>query len=271
MLPQPDVLAVGPKRVIPLIKPDLPAFEDVAGPFREILENGKITNFGRYVTAFEEQAAAYVGAQAVTVSSGTLGLLFTLQAIGIDPGQKVILPSFTFMATAQAVRYAGGIPVFVDIGDDLNIAPDDLDLLLKRDSSVGAVIGVHMYGLPCAVDQIRAIVERYSQGRPQPIPVLYDAAHAFGASRDGRRVGAFGTAEIFSLSVTKLLVTVEGGLVTSRDAELIRRIRKMRNYGIEDRYDAHYPGLNGKMSEFHAVIGLANLRRVEAILQERQR
>src|SRR5262249_50259039 len=88
---------------------------------------------------------------------------------------------------------------------------------------------------------------------------------------NGRKVGTFGNAEVFSLSVTKMLVSVEGGLVTSRDPEVIRRVRKMRGYGIESNYDAHWRGLNGKMSEFHAIIGLHNLRRLEGLMDERQR
>src|SRR5262249_47336283 len=101
--------------------------------------------------------------------------------------------------------------------------------------------------------------------------VVYDAAHAFGAAKDGQRVGGFGDAEVFSLSVTKMLVSVEGGMVSSHRAEVLQRIRKMRNYGIEVNYDAHWPGLNGKMSEFHAVIGLHNLRRLDDLVATRQR
>ena len=104
---------------IPLIRADLPSLEEVAGPFREILESGRITNFGRYVNEFEQGAAAYLGTEVATVSSGTAGLVLALQALGLSPGEKVILPSFTFMATAQAVLYAGGTPVFGEIEDDL--------------------------------------------------------------------------------------------------------------------------------------------------------
>jgi len=241
------------------------------GPLREILSNGKITNFGRYVSAFEDEAGAYVGAQVVTVSSGTLGLVLSLQGLGLKRDEKVILPSFTFMATAQAVLYAGGIPVFAEIEEDCNLSPSDLDELLKKHKDVAVVLPVHIYGLPCQVDQIREVVEDAAQRRGRPIHLIYDAAHAFGSARNGRRVGGFGEAETFSLSVTKALVSVEGGLVSSRNQELIERIRRMRNYGIEQNYDAWWPGLNGKMSEFHAIVGLYNLRRLDALLAERQR
>src|SRR5438874_12405179 len=124
---------------IPLIKPDLPALDDIKEPLEEILANGRITNFGKYVTQFEEETSAYLGAPTVAVSSGTIGLLFTLGAIGLKPGEKVVLPSFTFMATAQAVLYAGGIPLFTDIGPDLNISAIVLEPILQQTHEVGIV------------------------------------------------------------------------------------------------------------------------------------
>jgi dTDP-4-amino-4,6-dideoxygalactose transaminase len=267
----PDALATELRRV-PLIKPDLPTMEEVQDQFREILESGKITNFSKYVSAFEADAGAYIGTNVVTVSSGTMALLLTLQALGIKPGARVIMPSFTFMATAQAVLYAGGVPVFAEIQDDLTISPGDLELLLARYSDVAAVIPVHMYGLPCRVDDIQRVVDSAASRQSRSIALVYDSAHAFGSSlADGRRVGGFGTAEVFSLSVTKLLVTVEGGMIASGNEALVQRLRKMRNYGIESNYDAHSPGLNGKMSEFHAIIGLRNLARLPERLAERQR
>ncbi len=256
---------------IPLIKPDLPPFEEVAGLFQEALESGKVTNFGKHLTAFEQEAGRYLGAQAVAVSSGTLGLVFTLQALGLQPGQKVILPSFSFMATAQAVLYAGGVPVFADVQEDITLSPEDLEFLLKREKQVFAVLPVHLYGLPCKIDPIQQVIDRAAQAAGRPIRLMFDAAHAFGSARDGKRVGASGDAEVFSLSVTKALVCVEGGLVTSRDSALIQRIKKMRNYGIEQSYDAWWPGMNGKMSELHAIVGLKNLQRLESVLETRKK
>ncbi len=255
---------------IPLIKPDLPRLESLSESFGEILISGRITNFGRYVVEFEQKAGEYLGTHALTVSSGTAGLILVLQALGVRSGQKVILPSFTFMATAQAVLYAGGLPVFAEIGDDLTMSPSDLCSLLARHPDVAVVLPVHMYGLPCRVDEIQAAVESASRSRSQPPAVVYDAAHAFGSALGERRVGTFGNAEVFSLSVTKVLVSVEGGMVSTRDPQLVQRLRKMRNYGIEQAYDAHWPGLNAKMSEFHAIIGLRNLGCLEAFLAERQ-
>ncbi|HEY0097743.1 MAG TPA: DegT/DnrJ/EryC1/StrS family aminotransferase, partial [Pyrinomonadaceae bacterium] len=135
---------------------------------------------------------------------------------------------------------------------------------------VAGVIGTHIYGMPCHVDELQRVVADYAQRQSRRVFLLYDAAHAFGSSIRGRRVGSFGDAEVFSLSVTKMLVSVEGGMISSRHPELIGRIRKMRNYGIEANYDTYWPGMNGKMSEFHAIIGLHNLRRLDELLAERQ-
>jgi dTDP-4-amino-4,6-dideoxygalactose transaminase len=174
------------------------------------------------------------------------------------------------MATAQAVLYAGGIPVFAEIDDDLTLSADDLSRLLEEHMDTAAVIAVHMYGLPAQVGNIEAVVARASERSGRKIALIFDAAHAFGSSVDGEKVGGFGDAEVFSLSVTKLLVSVEGGLVSTRDAALLRKIRCMRNYGVLSNYNAHFPGLNGKMSEFHAIVGLHNLRRLDSLLTARQ-
>lgn len=255
---------------IPLIRPDLPALDAVAGEFGEILTTGQITNNGRYVRQFENEVATYLGTPAIAVSSGSAALLFALQALGLRRGDRVAVPSFTFMATVQAILYAGGVPVFVDMADDMTLAVDDLERVFAADGDIVGVVGTHVYGMPCAVDAIAAAVRRYERRTGREVFVVYDAAHAFGSAIGDRRVGRFGTAEVFSLSATKLLVAVEGGLVTSANPGIVARVKKMRNYGIEANYDAWWPGLNGKMSEFHAIVGLYNLRRLDALLSARQ-
>jgi dTDP-4-amino-4,6-dideoxygalactose transaminase len=255
---------------IPLIKPDLPLLDDIRAPFEEILGTGRVTNFGKYVREFETEAGAYLGTPTVALSSGTIGLVFALAALDLQRGAKVVIPSFTFAATAQAVLYAGGIPLFAEIADDFNIAPDDVEQLLAENPDIGAVVAVHMYGLPARARELEDIVAAASRHRGRRIALIFDAAHAFGSAISGERVGGFGDVEVFSLSVTKLLVTAEGGLISSKNPEMIRRARGMRNYGIGADYNAEFAGLNGKMSEFHAVLGLYNLRRLDTLLAERQ-
>src|ERR1041384_3560152 len=171
---------------IPLIKADLPSLEDIREPIEEILANGRITNFGKYVRQFEEETGAYLGTQTAAVSSGTVGLIFALSALELKPGEKVILPSFTFVASAQAVLYAGGIPLFADVDDDLNISVSDLERLRNEHADVGAVIAVHMYGLPARAREIERVVTEASQRHGRRIGLLFDAAHAFGSSSDGQ-------------------------------------------------------------------------------------
>ncbi len=255
---------------IPLVRADLPTFEELTPAFKDILASGKISNFGKFNTQFETDAGKYLGCETATVSSGTMGLIFSLQALGVKPGDKVLVPSFTFMATVQAILYCGGTPIFTEIEDDMTVLPSDVEAQLKKHPEVGFVIGIHSYGLPARVNEIEAIVTKREEQTGKKIKVLYDAAHAFGSALNGRKVGTFGDAEVFSLSVTKALVSIEGGMICSKNPEFIARIRKMRNYGIESNYNTHYPGANGKMSEFHAVFGVLNLKHLDDVLATRK-
>ncbi|MGQ0737275.1 MAG: DegT/DnrJ/EryC1/StrS family aminotransferase [Acidobacteriota bacterium] len=257
--------------MIPLIKADLPTLDEIAAPLREALASGRVTNFGPHVQQFEKEIGAYVGAGAVCVSSATAGLIMTLQGLSIPRGSRIVIPSFSFVATAQAVLYAGCVPVFVDVGRDGNADLEDLARVLGHHTDVRGVLLVHMYGLPCDTDAVASIVGEAAQKRGETISVIYDGAHAFGSSRNGVPVGQAGDAEVFSTSVTKVLTSIEGGIVTSRNEELLDRLRRMRNYGIHASYDAHWPGLNGKMSELHAMVGRYNLARLDELLGERQR
>lgn len=254
---------------VPLIYADLPSFEALSGPFREILESRRLSNFGKFNAAFEAEVGKYLGCHAATVSSGTMGLLFSLQALGLKSGEQALLPSFTFMATAHAVLYTGAIPVFAEIDPDMTISVSDVEKQLNQNKNITVVIGVHTYGLPAKVDELQSVVDSINRSQKRNIKILYDAAHAFGSGKGNRKVGTFGDVEVFSLSVTKALVSVEGGMITSANSAFIERIKKMRNYGIESNYNTHYPGMNGKMSEFHAVVGLYNLKNLDEVLATR--
>ena len=261
--------AVSEALPIPLVRPDLPRLEEIKSELEEILSTGKVSNFGRFLQRFETELEKFLGTRVATVSSGTQGLILSLQALGLKPNEKVILPSFSFMATAHAVLYAGGIPVFAEISEDMTVSVEDLRRQIVQDSAIRAIIPVHTYGLPADVDGIQSLVSEFRVRHSRDIHVVYDAAHAFGAALGSRKVGQFGNAEVFSLSSTKTLVAVEGGLVSSRDETLIERIKKMRNYGILDNYNTHFPGMNGKMSEFHAIVGYQSLKKIDWILTER--
>ncbi|MPZ93384.1 MAG: DegT/DnrJ/EryC1/StrS family aminotransferase [Propionibacteriales bacterium] len=244
---------------LPLARPilhDLPALER---RLADILASGMLTN-GRTVRELEERVAERLGvAHAVAVASCTTGLALTLQAL--DANGPVVMPSFTFAASAHAVVWAGGTPVFADITlDTLCLDPAAASALVEGASAMTAT---HLYGTPCRTESLAAVAE--SAG----IPLVYDAAHALGSARAGTPVGGFGAAEVFSLSPTKVVVAGEGGLVTTRHADLAAAIRLGRDYGNPGDYDCRFPGLNARMSELHAAVALHSLDRLDVNLAQR--
>jgi len=256
---------------VPFVRPDLPDFDGMAGSFRDALDPSSSSAPGAYVEQLEEAVSGYLRVPVAAVSSGTIGLLFTLQALGLRIGQRVVLPSFCSAATAQAICYAGGLPTFAEIDASLTLDPDDLEQLLAHHDDVGAVVPAHTGGLPCQVNEIQHIVDAASRRRGRPIPVVYDAAHAFDASVDGRRVGTFGNAEIFSLSTSTAIAGVGGGLVATHNIGLVRRVRKMRNYGLDLGGVSYWPGLGASMSDLHAIVALASLEGLAERTAERRR
>jgi dTDP-4-amino-4,6-dideoxygalactose transaminase len=214
-----------------------------------ILDSGMLTA-GPNVRELEEQAADLLDVpHVVAVASCTTGLMLVMQAI--DTSGPVVMPSFTFSATAHSAAWAGGRPVFADV--------DPASLTLDADDAAAHLVGAralmatHIYGTPCDVERIDEVA--HAAG----IPVVYDAAHALGSQRRGRPIGGFGVAEAFSMSPTKIAPAGEGGLIATRSADLAERIRLARNYGNPGDYDCQVIGLNARMSELHAAVGLASL------------
>jgi dTDP-4-amino-4,6-dideoxygalactose transaminase len=214
-----------------------------------ILDSGMLTN-GPTVRELEERAADFLEVpHVVAVASCTAGLMLVMQALQVRG--SVVMPSFTFSATAHAAVWAGGQPVFADVdATTLTLDPDDA---AKRLASASALMATHIYGTPCRVERLDEIAADAG------IPIVYDAAHALGSRRSGRPVGNFGTAEVFSMSPTKVAPAGEGGLVSTRDGDLAAQVRIARNYGNPGDYDCRFPGLNARMSELHAAVGLASL------------
>jgi dTDP-4-amino-4,6-dideoxygalactose transaminase len=225
---------------------------DRAALYRRIdsaLDSGRLTN-GPLVRELEEAAAALMEvSNVVAVASCTAGLMLVLQAIGARG--PVVMPSFTFSATAHAATWAGGEPVFADC-DPVTLTLDPGDALAALPGA-SALMATHVYGTPCEVEHLERIADRAG------VPLLFDAAHAMGSMRRGRPVGSFGTAEVFSMSPTKVAVAGEGGLVTTDDATLAEAVRLGRDYGNPGDYDCRFPGLNARMSELHAAVALGSL------------
>jgi dTDP-4-amino-4,6-dideoxygalactose transaminase len=236
------------------LRPTLPPLEAVWADYSPAYAEGIITN-ARLTERLEAAVAERLGtAHCIAVSSCTSGLMLVLRAM--DLRDEVILPSFTFFATGHAVLWNRLTPVFADsTADSWTLDPDDVERRITERTS--AILAVHLYGNPCHIDRLTALASRYK------LKLIFDAAHAFGSCWAGRPAGQFGDAEVFSLSPTKLLVAGEGGLVTTNDSVLARRIRAGRNYGDLGDSDPFILGLNARMSEFHAALALTGLPLVD--------
>lgn len=245
---------------IPLTRPSVPDPGRVAASIEEVLRSGKLTN-GDRVRALEESTADYLGVRhCVAVSSCTAGLMLVLRAL--DVSGNVVLPSFTFAATAHAAAWNGLRPVFADIHpDSLTLSPESAAHAIGVRTS--AIIATHIYGTPCDTAALEEIAGE------RGIRLVFDAAHAFGSLHEGRHVGGFGDAEVFSLSPTKVMVAGEGGLIATDDDSLAERCRIGRDYGNPGDYDCVFVGLNARMSELHAVLASASLDRLDERIERR--
>jgi perosamine synthetase len=239
--------------MIPIAKP-LIGQEEVRGVI-DVLQSGTIAE-GPRVRDFEEAFASYVGTRhAVAVNSGTAALLVALQAAGIGPGDEVIVPPFTFIATANAVLYAGARPVFADVEPStFNIDPADIER--KITGHTRAIIPVDLYGHPAPMDEIMAIAAKHG------LRVIEDACQAHGATLDGKRCGSFDMG-CFSFYPTKNMTTSEGGMLTTDDAAVAEKARMLRSHGSKVRYYHEMLGFNLRMTDISAAIGLAQLRKVD--------
>lgn len=229
-----------------------------------VLRSGMLAQ-GPEVKAFEEEFSAHfdLGRACVAVNSGTSGLHLGLLSSGVKAGDEVIVPSFTFAATANAVALTGAKPVFADISpDDFCLDPIAVEAAVTE-RTVG-IMPVHLYGHPAKMDQLLAIADTHG------IEVFEDAAQAHGASLHGTPVGAFGAFGMFSLYPTKNMTCGEGGMVSVATPEIERLLRLYRNQGMEKQYHNEVVGFNNRMTDIHAAIGRVQLTKVDAWTKTRQ-
>ena len=246
--------------MIPLSRPVLGEEEIEAAV--EVLRSGYLVS-GPNVAAFENEFSSYVEtSECVAVGSGTAALHVGLFALGIGPGDEVIVPSFTFAASANAIALTGAAPIFADIEDTYYSITADLvePLITKR---TVAVMAVHLYGHPAPMTELVALCEKYG------LALVEDAAQAHGATIDGRPVGALGAFGAFSFYPTKNMTTGEGGMLSTSDPQLARTARLLRNQGMEERYVHEIVGFNERMTEMEAAIGRIQLGRLPAWTQGR--
>ncbi|MET0645774.1 MAG: DegT/DnrJ/EryC1/StrS family aminotransferase [Pyrinomonadaceae bacterium] len=232
----------------------------------DCMESGWISSAGKYVELFEAEFAKFCGVRhAVSCCNGTAALHLSLAALGVGPGDEVIVPTLTFVATANAVTYCGARPVFVDSEPETwNLDP--AQVAAKITPRTKGIIAVHLYGNPVDVDALRALASRHG------LFLLEDAAEAHGALYRGRRAGSLGDLAAFSFYGNKIIATGEGGMVTTDDDALAARVRLLRGQGMapERRYWFHVVGYNYRMMNIPAAIGLAQLERAEWHLNRRR-
>jgi perosamine synthetase len=241
----------------------------------EVIRSGWLST-GPKTLKFEREFAGYVGARhAIATSSCTSALHLSLVAAGVEVGDEVITPTFTYTATAEAIGYTGARPIFADIDlMDLNILPEEIERRIT--SRTKAIIPVHIAGHPCRMEEIYGIAERYN------LTVINDAAHAISTEFKGRKVGSLEHLNCFSFYATKNITTGEGGMVTLNDDELAERIRLMRLHGI-DRYtwarihgerrwyyEVVEQGFKCNMSDIQAAMGICQLRKIDEIQKRRE-
>ena len=250
-----------PNKQIPLNRPDLGLKERFA--VDAVLRSGALAQ-GKKVAEFETAFTATVaGRNSIAVNSGTSALHLGLLALGIGPGDEVIVPSFTFAASANAVAITGANPVFVDIEPDY-FSIDPLAVQSAITPRTKAVIAVHLYGHPARMAELKKICD--SAG----ILLVEDAAQAHLAQFEETPVGAWGAMAAFSFYPTKNMTTGEGGMSVSGDEAVARRVRLLRNQGMERRYENEIPGFNNRMTEVAAAIGLVQLQKLAGWTRKRQ-
>lgn len=246
---------------IPVTRPFLPPLEEFLPLVKEIWDSKWLTNGGPKHQELEELLAAYLKVEHLALfNNGTNALMTALQAL--DLKGEVITTPFSFIATSNALMWNGIKPVFTDIDPvTLNLDPAKIEAAITPETS--AILPVHCYGNPCEMAAIDAIAQRHG------LKVIYDAAHAFGVHDQDGSVLAVGDLSVLSFHATKVFNTFEGGAIICQSAEMKQKIDSLKNFGIEDEVTVTSAGANGKLSEIHAAMGLAQLGHIDAAIAQR--
>jgi dTDP-4-amino-4,6-dideoxygalactose transaminase len=247
---------------INVTQPLLPDLQDYCGILRQVWDNRFLTNNGPIAKRLEKELAGYLGVPHLSLfSNGTVALQLACRVLRLKG--EVITTPFTFAATSHALYWNGLKPIFCDIDDEtFTIDPDRVEESITPDTT--AILPVHVYGNPCKVERLHEIADKHG------LKIIYDAAHAFGVEINGKPVGSFGDISMFSLHATKIYHTIEGGALTFKNPGLKQRADELRNFGIirEDRIDE--PGINGKLNEIQAGMGLLLLEMVDREIARRK-
>jgi dTDP-4-amino-4,6-dideoxygalactose transaminase len=244
-------------------RPMLPPLHEFQNKLRYVWDSKQLTNNGPNLQLFQKKIQRILKVRNASVfNNGTMALMIAIKSLGIQG--EIITTPFTFPATLHVLHWNGITPVFCDIEEkSMTIDPNRIESMITPKTS--AILGVHVYGNPCNIKGIQDIADHYG------LRVIYDAAHAFMTEIDSIGIGSFGDISMFSFHATKLFHTAEGGALTYNNNDLKQRIELLKNFGIKNEDEVIMPGINCKMNEIQAVLGLINLRYIEAEREKRER
>lgn len=245
-----------------ITQPTLPPLDDFIESLKEIWESKWLTNEGKFHKEFEKQLAEYLGVKYISLFvNGTLALVSALQVLRISG--EVITTPYSFVATTHALHWNNIKPVFVDIEPNhCNIDADKIEAAITPKTT--AIFPVHVYGNPCNVNRIQEIAETYG------LKAIYDAAHAFGVKINNKSILNYGDLSVLSFHATKVFTTFEGGAIISHDEKTKKRIDFLKNFGFADEITIVAPGINAKMNEFQAALGLLQLKYIDQNIEKRR-
>ena len=241
-------------------RPNIGNREKLLARINDMLDRHWLTNRGPFVREFEQRVAELLGVKhCVAMCNGTVALEIAVRALEMKG--EVIVPSFTFIATAHCLQWQEITPVFCDINKTThNINPAKIERLITPKTT--GIIGVHVWGTPCDIEALQTIANKHN------LSLLFDASHAFNCTYKTKMIGGFGAAEVFSFHATKFFNTFEGGAVVTNDDNLAQKMRLMKNFGFSGMDNVIYIGTNGKMNEVSAAMGLTSLESLEDFINE---
>jgi len=244
-------------------RPNMGSRETFLKYANEIFDRRWFSNNGPCVQELEKKLADHLQVKhCIAMCNGTIALEIAIRALGLTG--EVIVPSYTFIATAHALQWQQITPVFADINPQTHTLDPEAVRKMITPRTTG-IIGVHLWGRPCDVDGLQQIADEHG------LQLLFDAAHAFSCSHQGKMIGNFGRCEVFSFHATKFFNTFEGGMVATNDDELAKQIRLMQNFGFSGVDNVIYPGTNGKMNELSAAMGLTGLQSIDQFMLSNQK
>ncbi len=243
----------------------MPPYEEYIEAIKPLWDSRWLTNMGKYHQQLEEELQDYLDVPLISLTvNGHTALELVIQSFGFPEGSEVITTPFTFVSTTHAIVRNHLEPVFCDVKEtDGNIDEEKIEALITPKTV--AIIPVHVYGNVCNIERIKEIADKYN------LKVIYDAAHAFGVKYQGKGIGNYGDASIFSFHATKVFHTIEGGAVVCKDQDLYDKIHDLKDFGIRNEELTASVGANGKMNEFSAIMGLCNLKHIDDALDARKK